>query len=330
LISANPELYDLSCFEAILLITFAANVSYPECNLLNEYLLKRWAMALCVVCVGVCLTGCVKPQEKGRPEARVSAGWNNYRIGEFALAVKDFQYAAAHVPQGSPVHLAALYGEASTWHLRRPDEDFVRAIQLYRQIIDLAPTNELAAWSWLGLARIMALPVNGENPELKLQLAAYQEVINRFPYHPVGEEAFLMQQVALLDVPDMTRTREVLDVLQGFIKTHPISPWRSAAYGLVSHCGAVLGLDDLRMEATLQGWKTAEIDPRNPVQDLAWTYWQIATRAEFGVGDFELAREYYRKLIKEYASDQKVFLAKQELKRMDELEARLQVEDAKP
>ena len=48
--------------------------------------------------------------------------------------------------------------------------------------------------------------------------------------------------------------------------------------------------------------------------------------AEFGAGDFGVAREYYRKLIAEYPDEQRVFLAKQELKRMDELEARLRAE----
>ena len=42
--------------------------------------------------------------------------------------------------------------------------------------------------------------------------------------------------------------------------------------------------------------------------------------AEFDVGDFGLARLYYRKLIEEYPKEQRVFLAKQELKRMDEME----------
>ena len=197
-------------------------------------------------------------------------------------------------------------------------------------MIELAPTNDLAAWSWLGLARITALPVNGEAPELEPQVAAYQDVIDRFSFHPAGEEAFLLQQASKLAVPDEARTRAVLEALQEFIKTHPQSPWHSAAFRLVAHCGLMLGLNDLRLEATMQAWKTVEIDPANPIQDLSYTYWQLATLAEFGVGDFAMAREYYTKLIEEYPGEQKVFIAKQELRRMDELEARLRAEGATP
>jgi tetratricopeptide (TPR) repeat protein len=269
-------------------------------------------------------------QNKSRPEAKMGSGWKNYRLGEYSLALKDFQLAEASLPQGGAAHLAALYGEATTWYLRRPGEDLERARQLFRQVIELAPTNNLAAWSWLGLARITALPVNGEAPELEPQVAAYQDVIDRFSFHPAGEEAFLLQQAAKLAVPDEARTRAVLEALQEFIKTHPQSPWHSAAFRLVAHCGLMLGLNDLRLEATMQVWKTAEIDPANPIQDLSFTYWQLATLAEFGVGDFAMAREYYTKLIEEYPGEQKVFIAKQELKRMDELEARLRAEGATP
>jgi tetratricopeptide (TPR) repeat protein len=278
------------------------------------------------VCLCACLAGCAKTQEKLGPETRIGAGWDNYRLGEFSLALKDFQSAAANSPKGSDIQLAALYGEAAIWHLRRPDEDLERAAQLYRQVIELAPTNTLAAWSLLALARITSLPVDGEAPGLKEQVAAYQEVVNRFPFHPAGEEALLMQQAAKLAVPDKAVTREVLDTLRQFIRTHPRSPWISAAHGLEGHCCLSLGRSEERLNATLQSWKTAEIDPANPMQDLSWTYWQIAVVAEFEAGDFATAREYYHKLISEYPTEQRVFLAKQELKRMDELEARLRGE----
>jgi len=283
-----------------------------------------------VACFGLCLAGCIKSQETDRPEARVRAGWDNYRRGEYSTALKDFQYAVAHTPQKSATQLAALYGEATIWHLRRPDEDLVRAALLYRQIIECAPTSNEAAWSWLGLARIKALPIDGENSELQSQLDAYQAVIDRFPFHPAGEESFLMQQAAKLDVWDVNRTREVLAALQHFVKTHPQSPWLSAAYDLMAHCGTVLGMPDLRLDAAIQSWKNAEIDPANPIRDFSWTYWKLATIAEFEVGDFEMAREYFHKFIKESPADQKVFIAKQELKRMADLENRVQAERAVP
>jgi tetratricopeptide (TPR) repeat protein len=278
----------------------------------------------------VSLVGCTEAPEKREPAARVIAGWDNYRLGEFSLALKDFLEASATAPRGSDVCLAALYGEATLWHLRRPGEDLEKAAQLYNQVIALAPTHHLAAWSLLGLARLTAVPVDGEAPALDPQVVAYQKVVDRFPFHPAGEEAFLLQQAAKLGTRDKNMISEAMVAIQQFVKTHPQSPWRSAAYGLIVHCCTVLGLDDQRLDAAVHAWKTSEIDPANPLQDRSGVYWQIATLAEFSLGDFSMARDYYRKLIAEYPTEQKVFLAKQELKRMDALEARLKSEGVAP
>ena len=281
--------------------------------------MKKTAL-LTGLCLVFCLLGCAKHQETGRPETLILSGWDNYRLGEFSLATRDFEAAMKKAPQGEPEHLGALYGLATTWNLRRPGEEPDRAAQLFRQVIALAPTNDLAASSLLALARMKALPAAGEAPELNAQVLAYQQVIDRFPFHSAGEEAFLFQQAARLETPDVDRTREVLAALERFIETHPKSPWLSSAYGLVAHCCTVLNLPDKRFAAILKASKAAEIDPLNPMQDLSAVYWQLATVAEFEVGDFALAREYYRKLIAEYPKEQRVFLAKQELRRMDEVE----------
>lgn len=261
---------------------------------------------------------------------RLARGWDLYRLGEFSLALREFEAAAQGTGPGSSNHLAALYGQATTWNLRRPSEDKARAERLYREVIALAPTNDLAAWSWLALARMKALPVGGEIPPLQPQIEAYQEVIDRFPFHPVGEEAFFHQQAARLEQPDEARTREVLAALETFLRTHPQSPWRSAAYGLVGHCCAVLGLKDRHVESVFDSWRSVEVNPASPpsTRDMSWFYWQVATLAEFETGDFAMAREYYRKFITEYPREQRVFIAKQELKRMDELEKEIRSQEA--
>ena len=287
------------------------------------------AMLLLFVLLAFC-AGCGAGRGGGSAGERLARGWYLYRLGEFNLALKDFEAAAQGAEPGSSNHLGALYAQATTWSLRRPDEDSARAERLYRAVIALAPTNDLAAWSWLALARMKASPVGGESPALPPQVAAYQEVIDRFPFHPAGEEAFLHQQAARLEQPDAARTREVLAALETFLRTHPQSPWRSAAHGLVGHCCAVLGVKDRRLEAAFEAWRTAEIDPSSPPssRDLSGFYWQVATLAEFETGDFAMAREYYRKFIAEYPREQRVFVAKQELKRMDELEDRIGREEA--
>ncbi len=290
-------------------------------------MMRRWiAMAVAAAALAFC-AGCGARRGDGGGLAgeRLTRGWERYRLGESSLALKDFEAAAQGTEPGSSNHLAALYAQATTWNLRRPDEDKALAERLYREVIALAPTNDLAAWSWLALARMKAMPVGGGVPPLQQQVEAYQEVIDRFTFHPAGEEAFLHQQAARLEQPDEARTRMVLAALETFLRSHPQSPWRSGAYGLVGHCCAVLGLKDRRLESVFEAWRTAELDPASPpsTRDMSLFYWQVATLAEFETGDFALAREYYRKFITEYPREQRVFVAKQELKRMDELEAEI-------
>jgi len=54
--------------------------------------------------------------------------------------------------------------------------------------------------------------------------------------------------------------------------------------------------------------------------------WLIAVYAEFDAGDFKTAREYYRRLIDEYPTDNKVYMAKMALERLDEVEAQIRRE----
>lgn len=113
-------------------------------------------------------------------------GWDYYRLGDFSSAVRLFEREAA---SGDA---AALYGLAATWHWRRPGEDLVKARQLYEQVIAQAPNSEWAAWSALALARMLATLPPGKEPPVTEVLAAYQRVIDRYPNHLAGEEAFLL------------------------------------------------------------------------------------------------------------------------------------------
>lgn len=277
---------------------------------------RIWGVSLCCG-----LLGCAGPVERPTPDALIATGWDQYRLGEFQSAVRSFQDALACALESSPTQQAARYGLATTWNLRRPGEDPEKAAALYREVMAQAPTSDLAAWSALALARMKSLPVGGEYPALDAQVTAYQHVVDQFPHHSAGEEAFLFQQAAQLRQPDVERTRAVLEALDRFVATHAASPWRSAAHELRAHCCKALGLRDEILAATIQSWKTLEDDPLNPIKDHSWAYWRIATVAEFETQDFELAREHYRKLIAEYPREQRVFLARQELRRMDELEA---------
>ena len=84
-----------------------------------------------------------------------------------------------------------------------------------------------------------------------------------------------------------------------------------------------LNMPEERLRAEEQSLETTEVDPTNPFTEFAWQYWNLATIAEFEVGDFDTARKYYRKLIEEYPTDIRLYGAKQALKRMDEVEAKI-------
>lgn len=271
------------------------------------------------------MVGC-RPGGAGSSSSRLAAGWERYRQGEFGLAVAEFTEVLSSESTNSPLRVQALYGLATTWNLRRPGEKPEQAVQLYHEVITAAPTSDLAAWSWLSLARMKASRSPDKLPDLSEQLQAYQDVVDRFPLHPAGEEAFLYQQIMRVTESRAPPTRAVLEALENFLETHPQTHYRSAVYRLMAYCYEVLGLKDQLLEAVLQEQKAIEVDPINPDIDWSLTYWRIATIAEFEVGDFALAREYYRKFIKEYPSEFRVFPAKQELKRMDALEAAIRKE----
>ena len=274
------------------------------------------------VCCLLLLAGCHRAPEVG-PAARIRTGWARYAEGDLDLAAVEFEGALSGLPAPGPLRAQALHGLAVTWDLRRPGQDPDRAAQLYRAAMAAAPTNDLAGWCALALARMQATQAAVSEPDVQSLRRVYQQVIDQFPAHPAAEEAFLFQQAARLAQPDAAESRAVLAALEDFLRTHPQSPQSAAAYRLVAHCAEVLGLPDKRLEATLAEWHAGEVDPLNSAQDLSWVYWRIATLAEFETGDFVLAREYYRKLIAEYPTEQRVFLAKQELQRMDDLERQL-------
>jgi len=284
------------------------------------------ALALMALLAGGCSGGALH-----EPDDPVEAGWEWFRSGEFGLAEKTFERAERAAGSNVANRAEALYGQAVTWHLRRPGGNATRADALYREVIATAPDHELAGWSALGLARLPEALPPGREPPRDERLQGYQAVIDRFPGHPAAEEAFLLQQgLRLAEPASDAEPRAVLAALDAFLAAHTNSPNIVTLWSLTEQAATWLGLPDRRLEAIFQQWRAAPVDPAatNAVSDLSQTYWRIATVAEFEVGDFHLAREYYGKLIKEYPTQQRVFLAKQELRRMGELEARLRREGA--
>jgi len=255
----------------------------------------------------------------------VGEGWENYRLGEYARAVQTFQQAEAI----AATRVAALFGEAQTRQLQRPTPDRKKAAALYRQVLAEAPQSDYAAWSLLSLAWIKVADTVAEPGDVAAVQADFQKVLDQFPEHLAGQEAFLSLQTLKLQHNAPAVWRAVLAALAQFLQQHPRSPYTSAVHSMRAHCYQMLDEPANELAAVQQAWQTDEADPRNPKQNQVAIEWRIATLAEFDVGDFALARAHYRRLIAEYPTEQRVFLAKQELRHMDEIEAQLRQELAR-
>ncbi len=283
---------------------------------------------LCLALLALGLGGCSKAPRQTEQDDALQRAWDQYRYGDFDSAVTTFSDVASRAPEGSEKRTAALFGLGTTWDLRRPNEDTARAADFYRQTAEAAPESELAAWSLLALARMEQLKPVGKEPDLAAVLAGYQKVIDRFPTHPAGQEAFLYQQAARLAEFDLGEARRALAALEAFLREHAESRYTSSAHGLMGKAHEILGDERRALAESIISLETREFDPRNPKRDNAAAYWGIASRAEFRLGEFDRARDYYRRLIKEYPEDQRVFPAELALRRMDELEEKFRREAA--
>lgn len=269
------------------------------------------------------VSGCAKRHEALSPKEAIEAGWREYRLGEFDRAAENFDAAAAATSGATDEHLQALYGQATTWNLRRPGEDPAKAKLLFEEILQLAPAHDVAAWSLLALARMKHLVPVGEEPDYPAVRKAYQDVIDRFPDHLAGKEAFVYYQATLVATLEDKATREAAAALEAYVAVPGQTVFVGPAYSLLANCYQTLNMPEKRLSSEINALKYMELDPTNPFNDLAWAYWNIATIAEFEVGDFAVARDYYHRLLKEYPTDVRVYAVKMALKRMDGVEAKL-------
>lgn len=280
-----------------------------------------------VTILGVALTlnACRKSSFQLEGQTPLEAAWNDYVLGEFDRAIERFESLRAEEAPGSDLWCHATYGLATTWNLRRPGEDPVKARQYYKELLAIAPKHDLAAWSDLALARMLHLVPVGQDPDYEEVRKAYREVMNRYPGHLAAQEAFLYSCSTLIASMDPDQTRLALTELEKYVE-NPKHAFLGPAWSLIAVGSQTLGDHERRLYAELRSLETTEVDPTNPFTEFAWQYWNIATIAEFEVGDFETARQYYRKLIENYPQDIRIYGAKQALKRMDELEARIRGE----
>lgn len=287
----------------------------------------RTACALLAVLFAIGLSACGKrTQPAGDAAALIGDGWTAYRLGEFQNAALAFESAMQRAARGSDEWAMATYGLATTWNLRRPGENPELATQLYQEILAAAPNSPMVPWTELSLARQQHLVPVGQEPDYAAVDRAYQHIIDKFPGHLAAKEAFLYQQSIQLAKLDPKSSREVEKRLLDFIGNGK-PEFASPAWSLLTVAYVTQKEQEKRLEAELKSLETTEVDPSDPFIEFGGRYWNIATIAEFEVGDFDLARKYYHLLLEKYPTDIHVHGCKQALKRMDALEAKIRAEE---
>ena len=273
------------------------------------------------------LSACGKKAEQaGDAAALISAGWTAYRLSEFQNAALAFEAARANAERGSDAWAMATYGLATTWDLRRPGEDPKKAAGLYREILAAAPASPMIPWTELALARQQHLVPVGQDPDYNAVNQAYRHLMEKFPGHLAAKEAFLYLQSIQLAKLETKTSREAEKQLLEFIGNGK-PEFASPAWSLLTVAYVTLKEQEKRLGAELKSLELTEVDPSDPVIEFGGRYWNIATIAEFEVGDFDLARKYYNLLLEKYPTDRLGYGCKQALQRMDDLEAKIRAEE---
>ena len=273
------------------------------------------------------LSSCApKAEQAGDAASLIRDGWTAYRLSEFKNALLAFETARARAERGSDAWAMATYGLATTWDLQRPGEDPALATQLYREILAAAPDSPMIPWTELAVARQQHLVPVGQEPDYDAVNAAYRHIMEKFPGHLAAKEAFLYLQSIQLAKLDPQTSRAAEKNLREFAAREK-KEFLSPAWSLLAVAYQTLGDQEKRLEAEKNSFETTEVDPSDPFLEFAWAYWNLATIAEFEVGDFDLARRYYSLLLETYPTDIRVYGCKQALARMDALEAKIRAEE---
>ena len=287
----------------------------------------RWTRALLAGLLLGGLAACGQQVARtGDAATLIGEGWTSYRLSEFHDAQLAFEAARSAAEKGSDDWAMATYGLATVWDLRRPGEDPKKATALYQEILAAAPGSPMIPWTELALARQLHLVPVGQEPDYAAVNRAYQRILDEFPGHLAAKEAFLYLQSIQLAKLEPRSTRAALAQLADFVAREK-KEFLSPAWSLTAVGNQTLGDQEKRLAAEQNAFETTEVDPSDPFIGFAWAYWNLATIAEFEVGDFELARTYYRLLIEKYPKDKRIHGCKQALKRMDALEAKIRAEE---
>ncbi|MBL8992123.1 MAG: tetratricopeptide repeat protein [Spirochaetia bacterium] len=268
------------------------------------------------------LAACARIQESD-PNARLTTGWDHFRAGDYGPALHVFNSVRKHSGTNKILRLQATYALATTWNLRRPGNDPVKAKAFYQECISNAPKSDTAAWSHLALGRMIHIVPSDRKPDYPAARAAYQKVIDNFPGHAAAHEAFLYQQSSLVASLKPEDARDVIRNIRAYLARYPRLGLKSPLLQLVAGAHLTLGEQEARLAAEIESLDCRELDPTNPKMNLAAPIWNIANIAEFETGDFRIARKYYERFLRECPDDSKTYGAQVALQRLTAMERKV-------
>ncbi len=255
----------------------------------------------------------------------LEGGWRQFNIGEYGNALKLFQQGVSS--KDSAISLQGRYAMGITWGLRQGGADKEKAAEIFECIAAEFPKHDMAAWSLLALARQKQIVAPDKTPDYDDVRKAYQRLVDRFPSHPAADEAFIYQQATYLASLSKDDARTAIGNLKRFISDKNTSQFISPAWALIAKCHEILNEPEAQLDAIKKSLDTQIVDPNDPFVDNSGLYWNIATLAEFGTGDFATARSFYNRMMKEYPQDVRNFSARLALERMDKVEERMKKEN---
>ncbi len=282
---------------------------------------RGWRGVGVLVVAGLCVAaGC------GRGEAEVNtsdeafrAGWASYGLGDYHKAVYWFEMSS-RLATNEAERVRGKYALADTWNFRSPGKNEKRAGELYREVVATDPTGAWAPWAALTLVRQDQIKAIDELPDLKTLEKGYTGVMEAYPGHEAADEAFLFLQTARMLRGDAEELGKAVRALEEWVNVRTNSLYLSNGYSQLAQGYLLQSQGRKYINALVTGVNLALRQAQNvnlPLGDQAGNYFKIAMAAQMDAGDFELARMYYEKLMEEYPTDQRVFVAEQHLAKME-------------
>jgi tetratricopeptide (TPR) repeat protein len=289
------------------------------------------------VLIAAAVGDCGKVESKLSPAELVEKGWSDFRVEEFDAADDAFRTAIAKlqrqnrtrsVSEGAQqdaaaktLRINALYGRGLVALVGHAGERQAAGRAFMEQVIALDGKGETAAWAALAIVRDEHL--NGQAAEAANLRHEYADVTERFPGTEAADEAFAFGESLLVATGEAEDARRAVSDIAAYVASHPASRLKSPLLWLAGNAQETLKDYPAALAAAIASLDAKENDPADPNRNNILEYYRIGMMAQYDVGDFAVAREYFGRFLKEYPRDQRSFTVKLMLKQMDDTEARV-------